>query len=442
MIWFLGALILLAVGLVFQLGLLVYAMYVLLGVLLVSRYLARQWVENIEAKRECNRLSLQIGETVAVVLTLRNRGPLPIPWIVLEDSVSRDALHSVPRKLRTKGPRVKVTRLPGNGQESLLYQVHAEGRGYFQIGPTLLETGDPFGLHRRFKVVTQPNFILVFPKVVPLEGYNLATRRPIGEVRLTHRLFEDPTRVSGIRPYEHGDPLNRVHWMATARTGAIHCKTFEPSCVMGATLLLDFHQDSHALMNATPYTSELAVTTAASLANAVYQTGQQVGLITNGRDAADRIKEEGWRHEFLTRDSARNRLAATNRSDRLRPVIVETRRGAEQLMRILESLARVELTDGLTFPQLIEEVAPGLSRDATVIAIVRDVPEELALALGSLRRRGFSVTAIVIMSEYENLPDWATPPPWAGRLLAEGVNFRHVSDETGIAELCAAQVLL
>lgn len=441
MIWFLGALILLVVGFIFQLGLLVYAMYVLLAVLLVSRYLARQWIDNIEVDRECNRYSLQIGETVAVVLTLHNRNAIPIPWIVLEDSVPREALHSQPRKLRTKGPRVKVTRLPGHGEESLLYQVHAEGRGYFQIGPMLLETGDPFGLHRRFKVVTHPHFILVYPNVIPLEGYNLATRRPIGEVRLTHRLFEDPTRISGVRPYEHGDPLNRVHWMATARTGAIHCKTFEPSCVMGATILMDFHKESHALMNTAGYTSELAVTAAASMANAVYQTGQQIGFITNGRDAADRIKEEGWKHEFLTREAARNQLSKTGTSNRLRPVIVETRRGAEQLMRILESLARVELTDGLTFPQLIDEAAPNLSRDATVIAIIRDAPPELAIALGSLRRRGFNVTAVVILSEEENLPDWATPPVWAERLLAEGIEFRHLSDESGIADLCSEQLL-
>jgi uncharacterized protein (DUF58 family) len=278
--------------------------------------------------------------------------------------------------------------------------------------------------------------------VVPLEGYDLTTRRPMGEVRLTHRLFEDPTRISGVRPYEHGDPLNRVHWMATARTGAIHCKTFEPSCVIGATILLDFHRDSHSLMNAATYTSELAVTAAASLAHAVYQTGQQVGLITNGRDAADRIKEEGWRHEFLTRDAARRQLSETRENTRLRPVVVQTRRGADQFLRILETLARVELTDGLTFPQLIDEISSGLTRDATVIAIIRDAPIETAVALGALRRQGFSVTAIVALSEEERLPDWAAPPVWAERLLAEGIEFRHINDEASIAEVCSEQMLV
>ena len=47
--WLLGALALLVAGIVLKLGLLVYAMYVLLGVLLLSRYLSRQWVENLSA---------------------------------------------------------------------------------------------------------------------------------------------------------------------------------------------------------------------------------------------------------------------------------------------------------------------------------------------------------------------------------------------------------
>ena len=53
--WILGAMVLLFVGVVFQLGLLVYAMYALLGVMLVSRYLSRQWIEGVTAERECSR---------------------------------------------------------------------------------------------------------------------------------------------------------------------------------------------------------------------------------------------------------------------------------------------------------------------------------------------------------------------------------------------------
>jgi hypothetical protein len=52
------------------------------------------------------------------------------------------------------------------------------------------------------------------------------------------------------------------------------------------------------------------------------------------------------------------------------------------------------------------------------------------------------VTAIVILSEHENLPDWAVPPEWATRLLAEGIEFRHVSEELEIAQICAEQLMV
>ncbi len=132
--------------------------------------------------------------------------------------------------------------LRSRGRQTIFYQLKCNRRGYHQIGPLVVETGDLFGLHRRYRVLTSPHFLLVYPEVVPLEGFELASRRPIGEVRISHRLYEDPTRIAGVRRYEAGDPLNRIHWRATARTGQFHSKIYEPSCIVGATLLLDFHQ--------------------------------------------------------------------------------------------------------------------------------------------------------------------------------------------------------
>ena len=43
---------------------------------------------------------------------------------------------------------------------------------------TLVELADVFGLYRRYRVLTSPHFLLVYPTVVPLEGFELASRRP------------------------------------------------------------------------------------------------------------------------------------------------------------------------------------------------------------------------------------------------------------------------
>lgn len=433
--WYLGAIALLLMGMVLQLGLLVYAMYALLGVMLISRYFARNWIENLAARRECNRLTANIGDTVAVVVSLTNTGKLPITWVLLEDSLPREALAQRPPRIKVKNKRFGITELPAGGGHTLNYQVTFLMRGYYQIGPLLAETGDLFGLHRRYRILTEPSYVLVYPKVVPLEGYDLASRRPIGEVRMMHRLFEDPTRISGVRQYQNGDPLNRIHWRATARTGELHSKTYEPSTIAGITLLLDFHRDSYP-DRGEPHRSELAVTTVASLANTVYQMGQQIGFFSNGRDAADRIRQEGYRHDFRTRVAARDTLGMTAQSDRLRPVEVRNNRGAEQLTRILETLARVELTDGLTFSQLVFEVEGHLPRDATVAVVLSDVTPETAITLGGLKRSGFAVTAFLLATADE-LEDAVR----AGRLMAEGVDVRKIDDENSLAELCSTRLL-
>ncbi len=432
--WLVGAVLILILTLIFDLGLLAYAMYALLGLLLVSRYLTRAWAESLTATRECNRLSANVGDTVAVVVNIQNNGSLPIPWYLVEDLLPRQALIHNPPNLKVQGRRVQLSMLRAGARRQLLYQLQCNRRGYYQLGPLVLETGDLFGLHRRYRVATKPQFLLVYPQVMPLEGYDVSSRRPIGEVTMTYRLYEDPTRIAGVRRYETGDPLNRVHWKATARTGLLHSKVYEPSTIAGATLLLDFHRDSHQARHE-PYRSELAVTAAASIANAVYEMGQQIGLITNGRDAADRIRQEGWDYDIRSRDAARKVGGMLADSDRLQPVVVDTRRGAEQLMRILESLARVELTDGLTLPQLIGETESRLPRDATVIAMLPAVTEQHAIALANLRRSGYAVTAIL------NLHDEYDFAQASGPLLAAGIETHHLKDEAAVVSVCRRFVL-
>jgi hypothetical protein len=105
----------------------------------------------------------------------------------------------------------------------------------------------------------------------------------------------------------------------------------------------------------------------------------------------------------------------------------------QQFQRILEALARQELTDGLTAAQLIAETASRLPRDATVVALLADVSVETALALGTLRRQGFAVSVVLIALDDEE--------KGYGRLLAEGImDVRQLRNEAGLPDLCQRQV--
>ena len=456
--WFLGILLLLFAALVLESGLLAFATYTLLGLLLISRVLARNWIVNLRArrtvalrgdKRDANEETwdendavpseaartthAEIGDRVVVRVTVRNSGTMPVPWVLLEDLLPEQGMKKDAR-LKLKGKNLQISMLRPGGETLVRYQIECLRRGYYQIGPLVLEGGDLFGLHRRYRVETKPNYLLVYPRIVPLQGYELSSRRPIGDVRLMHRLYEDPTRIAGVRPYEPGDPLNRVHWRATARTGILHSKITEPSTLTGSTVILDFHAGGYHARGE-PHRSELAVTTALSLANAVYEMGQQVGLVTNAGDAADRLRLEDWQNEQQSRTAARGVAAMAEHSNRLQPLVVETRRGVEQLQRMRELLARVELSQGLTFAQLIDETVTRLPRDATVVAVLPRVSVATALTLGNLRRRGFAVTAVLILFDDTELEKGYA------RLLAEGVkDVRHLNDEAELPDLCSKQV--
>jgi uncharacterized protein (DUF58 family) len=447
--WFLAAVLLLLAALVLESGLLAYAMYVLLALLVLTRWLARSWAANLSATRTVRRarahdedvpevltpegLALEIGERVAVRVVITNEGALPVPWVLVEDVLPGGALDPRSPRLKVKGRRMQIALLRGKGELVVKYQLECVGRGYHQIGPMMLETGDLFGLHRRFRVLAGPKFVLVYPRIVGLVGYDLASRRPIGDVRITHRLYEDPTRIAGVRPYQTGDPLNRVHWRATARTGALHSKVNEPSTLSGISVLLDLHAAGYH-QRGEPFRSDLAVTAAVSLAHAVFLMGQQVGLVTNGRDAAERIRTEGWTDDPETRQAARESASEQNEARRIEPLVVETRRGEEQLGRIREVLARAELSDGLTFAQLVVETAHRLPRDATALAVLPAVSVETAIALGNLKRRGLAVAVVLVMMD-----DTALEQAYA-RLVPEGIrDLRHLRDEATLPYLCSNQ---
>jgi uncharacterized repeat protein (TIGR01451 family) len=437
--WFFAIVLILVISVVLDLGLIACAMVALLGLMLISRFLARSWISNLEATRECNRTEAEVGQTIAFIVTLSNHGRLPVAWVLIEDMLPRGAIISRPPRIVAKGQRLAVAMLGPHGQKTLNYQLHLAMRGYYQVGPLVLETGDLFGLHRRFRIATDPVYIMVYPKVIPLPGYDLASRRPIGEIRLTHRLFEDPTRIAGIRAYQPGDPMNRIHWKATARTGVLHSKIYDASTIAGATILLDFHRDSYPARNE-PGRSELAVTTAVALANAVSLMGQPIGLITNGRDAADRIRlrDEVARAQADPRADRRathERAAMLEKDDRLRPLIVPAGRGPEGFTRIHEVMARVELSDGLTFDRLLIEAEPRLPRDATVVAVLGVVTPAMALALGHLKRQGFAVSVVLMaLDEIDRIDS-------AGPLLAEGLAVRALSDEQELYSFCELQLV-
>ncbi len=432
--WLVLLLLLLVAALVFQMGLLALGIYTLIAIALASRLLVQSSVRRVHVRRTCSQATAEVGQSVLVAIELINASSFPIPWLLIQDVLPFRSVTGPSPALKVTGSRILMTMLWPRQKKVFHYQVRLQRRGYYQIGPLLLESGDLFGLFRKFRLADEPAFVLVFPRVVPLLSYDVASRRPIGEVIMTHRLYEDPTRIAGVREYQAGDPFNRIHWKATARTGALHSKIYEPSTIAGATLLIDFHADSYRTEDE-PIRSETTITAAASIAHALNQMDQQVGLVSNGRDGADRVRVEGYRVPRITRKVAKRLAEEEIRESRLRPVVHTAARGPESFRRLWEQLARLELNRGLDLPQLLIEAGSRLPRDATVLVLLGDVAEGHVLALDELQRRGYAVAAVVNEHQDERFQRAAGP------LIGAGIPVHRLVDDATIPELCRRTVL-
>lgn len=433
--WLVVAIAMLVTAVTLDLGLLIYATLAVVGVVLLASYFTSRWTENMDVQRTISATNARIGDSVEVEISVTNRGRWPVTWMLVDDLLPSPADGRTKPAVTVTGRPMAVLKFAPGQQHRLRYRMECLRRGYFQIGPTVVETGDVFGFDRRFRVVSDPFFLLVYPKAIPLGGYDIASRRPIGEVIMTNRLFEDPTRIAGVRDYQLGDPLNRIHWKKSASTGMLQSKIYEPSSLAGATIVVDFHADSFDRKHE-PVRSELAITAANSIAAALVEMGQQVGMVSNGRDAADRIRTEGWSGDDRTREAARASAEMKQENSRLQPVIVPTRKSVQQAIEISRALARLELTSGMRLPTLLADTASQLPRDATVIAIVSEMTLETAVSLGNLKKQGYSVVAIVnTWSEDRFVQTTAA-------LIAEGIGAMHLKDEQSIRAICEKQALM
>ncbi|WDQ15965.1 DUF58 domain-containing protein [Rhodopirellula sp. P2] len=436
-------------GMVAGAGLWMTAAITVASVVAIGNWVATQWSASVVAVRldspeEGRDLEVVIGSLVPVTVEVTNQGKLPVAWVLAEDLIPRAATQQArqtdgmafdPRTtpLATEGARLAVMALMPGQTKRIEYSVRCHRRGYFQIGPTVLETGDPVGMFRRYRLGAPPMFVTVLPKVQLLSTYEIGSRRPIGEIKIRASSMTDPTRLRGIRQWQIGDPLRSVHWAATARTGILHSKVYEPSSVAGATIILDLHVDTNPDQHE-PLRTDLTITTAASIAAALHDAGEPFGLATNGRDAADRIRTEGFRGDHRVRDASVHAASLKQHNERMRPVLVDVDRGPVHLKEMFRTLARLERTDGLTLAEFLIETESQLSSETTMLVMLQQSTEVDIAALIGLSRRGWAIAVVI------NTLDIDRYSRIAGPLLAERIHVSHLQNEDSIMDVCRAQM--
>ena len=133
---------------------------------------------------EMSRDRSKIGDTIAIVTVLENRSWIPVPWMLVEDLLPRRALIHSPPNLQITGRRLQLVSFRGQGEEDDHVSIEMQLPRVLSAGAAGGRDGRRVWAYRRYRVLSEPSFLLVVPEVVPLEGFDIASRRPIGEVRM------------------------------------------------------------------------------------------------------------------------------------------------------------------------------------------------------------------------------------------------------------------
>ncbi len=350
------------------------AVMIALGALLFSTGgFARLWsrlsLVEVTYERVLSMRRAFVGETVDVTTRLANAKLLPVPWIELREQVPRD-LPITGARVRPSGmPRISLiqrsTSLAGNEALDWRFTLAPTERGYYRLGPARLRSGDLFGFFDREENLDQQDALLVYPQTFDLPDLGLDSERPFGDRRGGNRIFEDPSRVVGVRDYLPGDPLKRVDWNATARTGRLQSRLYEPSRTLATVVALNVTTMEHSWEGYIPFMLERNISVAASIARHVAESGEAVGLVANG---------------------------AFPDSDR--PIRLGASSHPEQLVHILEALAQIAPFTTSTLGGELESRAHPLPVGANVVVVAALMPQELVATLMRLRGEGHTVHVV------------------------------------------------
>lgn len=333
-------------------------LYLFAGAFLVSRWWTNRSAAAVTFQRKFEHHAFP-GENIPVLLTLKNNSVLPVTWLHVQESLPLEISNI--KVLR------QVFTLPPHGSDQLDYLLTPHKRGYYAVGPIQLSTGDLLGLVREKIIQGERDYLTVYPKVIPLTKISLPSHSPLGDLRYEQPIFEDPSRSIGKRDYMPGDSLRRIDWKSTAAVGRLQTKLYEPSIALETVLFLNLNADEYQLKFR--YTSsELAIVVAASMANWIIGHKQSVGLVVNGTDP-------------LAEASV--------------PQPLPTRKGRPHLMRLLETLARVQLSQTMPLQQILHQNRVGLSWGTTTVAITGQADKALFDEFFQLRRSGLNVVLIL-----------------------------------------------
>jgi len=350
------------------------------GALVLAFFWARGLMKSLHFDRDVRSHLAKVGDQLQERFVISNQGRFPALWVAVVD-------HS-------NFPRYQVSTaryVSGRAIRRWIKGSVCFKRGMYTLGPTTLETGDPFGLFRVKIAYKRTETMLVVPPVIPLPSIEIATGDRIGEGGMKVSTPRRTVTASGVREYAPGDSLFSVHWLTSARLDDMYVRMFDRMPTSDWWVFVDM--DAAVQVGEGPEaTEEYSIIMAASIADRGLRNDRAVGLVAAGDQ-----------HIWLPPQT-----------------------GSGQRWEILRSLATVDRGEKSLFTTLAESQRL-MGRSTSAIVITPSVSEDWQNALMTLIRRDIRVT--VLLLDPAAFGGRAQAGPTLARLASWGINQYRITPE-------------
>jgi uncharacterized protein (DUF58 family) len=292
----------------------------------------------------------QVGDTLKGHVYVRNNSPFPTGWVEIV------LMSNMPGNVSGI-----ATALRAREQERLEMDTFCHVRGVYTIGPLVARTSDPLGLFRVQIMQGSPIKVMVQPPIVALPYFRLPVAERLGEESARYRSQTRTPHVATVREYIHGDSLNQIHWLSTAKTGQLMSKEFDSGGTGDVWVVLDLERKiQHS--QGTDRTDEYAVAVAASLANLAVIQEHSVGFIAHGDN------------EY----------------------VLPLKGGSQQMSRVLDTLTLSKTEGDDALAGVLVEYARQFGRSASLLVVTSSTATEWISVLRELRSRGLTIVVVLV----------------------------------------------
>ena len=317
----------------------------------------------------------QLGDVFEEHFEVENNSKLARAWLEIEDGSG----------LPGSGSSRVLSWLKPNSERDYSGYVLLTKRGEYRLSPTIIYSGDPFGLFLNKKIFNSDQTLLVVPYLVDLVDFPSPYGRLPGGISVRRRTPQvEPPRVASVREHAPGDALNRIHWPTSARKDRLMVKEFEQDPQADIWVFLDAEKNAHIgesveymeerldesplwWLNRSAYTLpkdtfEYSVCAAASICKYYLRNEQVLGFASAGQHR----------------------------------IVLSSERGERQLSKILETLAHIQDVGNLPLLGLIKSQVQSIPKGSTVVLITASVDEGVNRSIVELIRRGMNPVLVFI----------------------------------------------